>query len=86
MASLYLVIKTYNMKNKDTIIKGDIRFFNQRKLKAAQNAAQSDKIEDVLAEYEKLAGYYEVIAPKKAPAKKAAKKTTQKRATKKATK
>lgn len=58
----------------------NIKFFNQRKLDAAKRTAKSQDLADILAEYEKLAGYYEEI-PKE---KKVVKKATKKRAKKKA--
>ena len=60
---------------KDTIKIENIRFYNQRKLEAAK-AKVGDNIKDLLAEYDKLAGKWELLEeekPKKKPMKKAKK-------------
>lgn len=72
--------KIYKVKNKSMETIDNIKFFNQRKLDAAKRTAKSQDLADILAEYEKLAGYYEEI-PKE---KKVVKKATKKRAKKKA--
>ena len=61
----------------ETITIDNVKFYNFRKLAAAK--AKATDIKDIIAEYEKLAGKYEILKEKKEkPVKKVVKKRAKK--------
>lgn len=86
-ASLFGRGVMYNSKRMDTLIENNVKFYNLRKLAAAKLAAKSGLIEDIITEYEKLGGKFDLVITE--PEKKVVKKTATnvvKKAIKKVTK